>query len=246
MKLFNSANLSAPLGLVESGGGRRWTTFPVRYGLIEAAGRRLLVDTGYGPRILRGPRSTALRAYAAVLRPRLLPFPARDVDAILLTHLHADHVARLLDFPRATILASRVAVARFAAMTRADAIKHGIFPELLPADFAGRVDPVEQLPCIPTRTPLGDGYDLCGDGSHLAVRLPGHAPGHLGVFWREAEGPVLYATDVAWTAKALRVGTPRVARRAIFDDVVAGEATEARVRAFMADGGRVVLCHDPA
>lgn len=50
--------------------------------LVEAGGRRLLIDAGLGPRIL-----------AARLRP--LGLAAADLTDVLLTHEHSDHVAGL-------------------------------------------------------------------------------------------------------------------------------------------------------
>jgi glyoxylase-like metal-dependent hydrolase (beta-lactamase superfamily II) len=247
VNILNSANLTGPLGLVERGGGRRQATFPVRYGLIEAASGPVLVDTGYGPRVLRGARSRALKVYAAVLRPRLLPFTQTTFDTILLTHFHADHVARLRDFPHARLLASQAAIAGIVGTPHRTLLRHGIFPELLPDDLAARLVPVETLPRVATGTCLGDGHDICGDASHIAIALPGHAAGHLGIFWRERTGPVLYATDAAWTHKGLmQDATPALARGIVFDDRAAGATTAAMIRAFAAEGGTVVLCHDPA
>ena len=246
MRISDSAIVRAPLGLVQAGGGWRSVAFPVRFGLIEANGRRCLVDTGYGPRVTRGARSPALRVYAALLRPRLVSLPSLSADTVLLTHLHADHVARLRDWPDAHLLAASEAIETFHIMTPRQATRHGIFAELLPDDFATRVRAVESLPRVATGTVLGDGFDLCADASHLVVPLPGHAPGHLGVFWRDGNQATLYATDVAWTLAGLHEdSTPTLARAAVFHDRVAARRTEERVRAFAAGGGRVILCHDP-
>ena len=242
MKLFNSAIVTAPLGVVERGGDWRPTRFPVRYGLIEGS-ERMLVDTGYGPRVLTGTRSPALRLYAGLLRPRLEPFAIREVDTLLLTHFHADHVARLRDIKHARILAGRGAIARYRNMSAAAAVQHGIFEGLLPREMLASMAAIEDLPPRDTRTSLGYGHDL-GDGRHVAVALPGHAPGHYGIFFEDDGMPTLYATDVAWTIAGLEA-TPKPTGRLVFDDLAAAAHSMRRVKAFIAEGGRALLCHDP-
>jgi glyoxylase-like metal-dependent hydrolase (beta-lactamase superfamily II) len=246
MRLRNSAHISGPLALVENGAPWRRRLFPVRYGIIETGARRILVDTGYGPRVTSGRRSVALRLYANLLRPRLLPFDEAEIDTILITHFHADHMARLRDFPKARLLAARAAIEQLTALSIGAAARQAIFLELLPEDFFTRIVAVETCRRCATGTCLGDGYDIVGDGTYLAVPLPGHARGHLGLFWRENYAPQLYATDAAWTLQALRTdATPQLAQRLIFDDAVAAGQTAARLRRFLDEGGTVTLCHDP-
>lgn len=69
--------------------------------LVEAQGRRLLVDAGLPPEVL------ASRLARLGVRPR-------DVDAILVTHDHRDHVAHLAPCARmagATVFVSELALA---------------------------------------------------------------------------------------------------------------------------------------
>jgi metallo-beta-lactamase family protein len=59
--------------------------------LIEVAGRRLLLDCG----LFQGRRKEAFE------RNRTLPFDARDIDAVLLSHAHIDHSGNLPSLLRA-------------------------------------------------------------------------------------------------------------------------------------------------
>ncbi len=258
MKLFNSAYIDVFAGLIMRGAGLRRARLSVRYGLIDLGGRGLcLVDTGVGPEVTQGPRSAALRLYSAVLRPQLnaeeavettlrnLGVAPADIRYVVVTHFHADHVSSLRLFGNAAFIAWGAAARAVMGMSPAAALHNGIFKELIPPDFMQRLLPLEGLSRLPTGTALGQGYDLFGDGSYLAVPLPGHAFGHFGIFWREAPGPVIYAADAAWTHEALMQDkTPWLSSTIVFDDRGAGRDSQRLLRAFAEQGGQVRLCHD--
>jgi glyoxylase-like metal-dependent hydrolase (beta-lactamase superfamily II) len=258
MRIFNSAHVAVPGRLVRRGAGLKTIKLTVRYGLIETSRKELcLVDTGFGPKVTEGPRSTGLRFYNSVLRPELnhsqlpeatlrnLGATAADVRLVVVTHFHADHVSSLRAFPRAKIVTCAEAARRVSAMSSAAALRHGIFKELIPPDLERRIVPLQEMKRRPTDTVLGEGYDLFGDGSYLAIPLPGHAFGHFGIFWRDETGPVIYATDAAWTSEALiKDETPWLAMSIVFDDRRTGRETQALLREFHRQGGRVHLCHD--
>ena len=258
MKLFNSAHIDVFAGLIKRGAGLKRARLTVRYGLIDLGARGLcLVDTGVGPEVMQGPRSAALRLYNAVLRPQLnadeavertlrnLGVAPADIRHVVVTHFHADHVSSLRLFANAGFIAWGAAARTVMGMSTAAAWHNGIFKELIPSDLTQRLLPVEGLARLPTGTVLGEGHDLFGDGSYLAVPLPGHAFGHFGIFWREAAGPVIYATDAAWTREALiEDKTPWLSSAIVFDDRAAGRDSQRLLRAFAAEGGKIHLCHD--
>jgi glyoxylase-like metal-dependent hydrolase (beta-lactamase superfamily II) len=90
------------------------------------------------------------------------------------------------------------------------------------------------------------GADLFGDGSVLAVDLPGHADGQFGLLFPDRERPLLYAVDVQWLLGALKQErTPGFPASLLAEDFVAIEPTSAMLRRFLAAGGEVMFCHDP-
>ncbi len=128
--------------------------------LIRSAGRSLLVDTGPGN--FEFFETTELRG-------RLLPALAEqgvqpaDIETVLLTHIHVDHIGLNAAFGNARFLLHGDAAA--AARERADRphIQQGVLP-LLEEE---RVDE------------LKDGDEVAQ--GVVAVELPGHDPGHMGL-----------------------------------------------------------------
>lgn len=257
---INSASVPAPERLLLKGGQWRMIDLKVRYGFLEHPTLGpVLIDTGYGPRVTNGnERSLTLKAYAAALRPRLiagncvLPFlhskgiQPDDVRTIIITHFHADHVAAILDFPKAQFLLSQKVWESFVRSGQFGNLRHGVFGELIPADFAARMTFFEPLPSVQLGGSLGHGHDVLGDGSVLSVDLPGHAAGHSGLLFTDGPRPLLYATDVQWLPRAITERrAPGFPATRIYDDAYAASESAAKVRAFAASGGDFLLCHQP-
>ena len=257
-RFLNSASVRVPERMMLAGGSWGRVAVGVRYGmLVHPEFGPVLIDTGYGPRVTRSAqRSLALKLYGAVLRPQLMEddlplaalaragYSAGDVRRIIVTHFHADHVAALRDFPNARFITSGSAWQVIGRMGERRRVLSGIFSELLPPDFASRLLPIEALPAGKAPFGLGQARDIWGDGSCLAIDLPGHAIGHFGLFWPHGDQPLLYATDVTWLPEALDGRLPNGVARIVYADGAAMRKSAARVEAFRRAGGRVVLCHD--
>lgn len=256
----NSGFVPAPMAFLHKGGAWRWRDLRVRYGVVQRNdGAVWLIDTGIGPEALTAPgRGLAARAYAAALRYRLVPDEApaavlarldlrpRDVTGIMITHFHADHVARLAEFPMARIVTHGPSLAAIRAASDLGNLQHGIFPALIPKGIESRLTCITTLPRVALPYGLGDGADLFGDGSCLGVSLPGHAAGHFGLAFPGLSQPLLYACDAQWSLAALAQGAaPGYPLRAIVEDAGASARSTALARAWQAGGGRVMLCHDP-
>jgi glyoxylase-like metal-dependent hydrolase (beta-lactamase superfamily II) len=247
----NSAFVRAPERLVLRGGAWRNVDIPVRYGLYtHGTAGACLIDTGYSARVTSGARSLPLQIYAAALRPQLhneALSSAEAINAILLTHLHADHISALRDFPNAKLYANGAGVDHFLRASETKRLRHGVFKELLPDDFAQRLVRLESLAQIEAPLGLGPAWDVFGDGDTLAVPLPGHMRGHTGFVWPKLDPPLLYAGDAQWLARAVMEDRPPgPPARWIMDDVEADKETRRRIAAFARAGGEVIYCHDPA
>lgn len=174
-----------------------------------------LVDAGYASHLRRATERLPWRAYRyatplrlherleAVTQLAAMGVSAGDVRWIVVTHFHADHVSGLRDFPRAAIYASRAAIDDVSSRSGLVAFRRGYMPALLPDDFASRVRDIEQRGG-PDLGPFGRGYDLFGDGTLVAVTLPGHARGQIGVLAETDGGTRFFVADACWQTRGIR------------------------------------------
>jgi glyoxylase-like metal-dependent hydrolase (beta-lactamase superfamily II) len=178
-------------------GVHRLTQGVVNFYLIEEGGRLLLVDAG-----APGDWDVLVEAVAALGR-RL-----DDLEAVLLTHAHADHIgtaerARATAGARVWVHQADEAMARSGKATRTDG---KVRTYLLRAEFyrtlfslarrgATRIVPVREL------ATFADGETLELPGRPRAVHAPGHSPGSAALL---LEGHrVLLAGDVLATRNPL-------------------------------------------
>ena len=124
-------------------------------------------------------------------------------------------------------------------------MRHGVFPELLPDNVLKRVTDISECRVLDAPLALGAGRDVLGDGTVMAINLPGHASGHFGLCFPWLDPVLLYACDVQWMQDALDKPLP-VLGRMVSQDAPAAVRSGHKVAEFQNAGGRVVLCHDPA
>ncbi len=199
----------------------------------------LLFDTGYAPRVLDATQSFPYRLYRMVtpLYLREMDTAARriachgltpgDIETVIVSHFHADHIGGLRDFGSARFVASRVAFEAVNGRTGFDALRRAFLPPLLPADFACRTTWSESLRPGDSLPHLGKTRDLFGDGSCVLVPLPGHAHGQLGLLARTVrEETLFFVADATYSARAIRKNTPfHPATRFFTDDTRAALTT---------------------
>lgn len=208
----------------ERGGPWRMIEFPATWALIEHAAGRLLFDTGYAPRYFRATRPLPQRLYrwavpvtlpaeqTALAELGRLGIQPAGIDQVLISHLHADHIGGLRDFPDAEVLLSGsvdLAGATPGRRSRGRAAvahtRHGFLPELLPPDLAARRRQIEHFPVVATGLPgFPTGFDLLGDGSAIMVALPGHTGGHVGLWLPQTQAvPLFLVGDAVWLGSAI-------------------------------------------
>lgn len=224
--------------------GGRWAPveFPALAFLITHPSEGIvLFDTGYDPAFWQATESFPERLYRWATPPALAAGEALadqlarrgvasdEVRHLILSHFHADHMAGTYRFPNATIHAAHAGFAAMCRGGRLSSVRRGMLRALVPPDFARRVRWFEDAAAraLPgDLAPLEEGADLLGDGSLLAVPLPGHCPGHWGLVLREDAGLHVLVADAAWSSAAIRTDTPPPwATAALLGDARAGRAT---------------------
>lgn len=227
LKIFSAGSCRHPEWVTIRGGSLHSIRIPALFACIEhpEAGA-VLFDTGYSERFFRETDPFPARLYrmvtpvdfekgqSALERLIAVGVDPSDIRHIIVSHFHADHVAGLRDFPNARFFYEREALDSMRQLKGIGAVKRGFLPGLLPDDFDRRARPfssesrVEVPPDLLPGFPFRRITDVLGDGSLLAVDLPGHAYGQIGLLLRTEQGPALLCADAAWSAAAYRENRP--------------------------------------
>lgn len=204
------------------GGSWRPATFPALVALIvHPSEGPILFDTGYDPAFLEATRHFPERLYRWLTPPEISSPVAERLAAegldpagvrhIILSHFHGDHASGLSRFPNATVHCSKAGLRGVWGRGRVRALAAGTPLKLLPPDLPERCAYFEDRPSLPLSkdlAPFESGADVLGDGSLLAVPLPGHCPGHWGLVLREPRGLHFLVADAAWSSRAVRENRP--------------------------------------
>lgn len=246
---FAVGSCRGPERMARRQGPWRVVRFPALAVMLRHATRGvILFDTGYAPRyfdVLRrwpyrllgpglGARLSATEALPAQMLARNGVRPG-DVQTLIVSHFHLDHIAGLRDFPRAEIVCSQAALTSVQSLREGGwrAASRAYHPGMLPEDFAARVRPLPDLAAQPAEG-FAHTWDVFGDGSARAVSLPGHAAGQLGLRFRCRGEEFFLVADACWHEAGLREheGPHPLAERLFWEDPVEGKRTRRLLETF--------------
>lgn len=223
--MLKAGSCRHPAAMARQGAGWAPVDFPALAGLIlHPTVGAVLFDTGYDPAFFAATRTFPERFYrwatpvdlppgaAVVDQLRRFGLTAQDVRAVVISHFHGDHVAGLHAFPGATLFCARAGLEDAQRPGRLARVRRGVLDGLTPRDIDTRARFFEDFgPTALGRdlAPFREGADLFGDGSMIAVALPGHCPGHWGLLLRgEDDRRHFLIGDAAWSRRAVRENAP--------------------------------------
>ncbi|BEM97421.1 TPA: MBL fold metallo-hydrolase [Serratia marcescens] len=244
------------------GAGFRVCKFPARAYLLEVGERRWLWDTGYARYFQQHTQSGLFSLYRRMTPVYFEPaeslahqlreagYAEGDIQALIVSHFHADHIAGLQDFSQLDFICSGEGWQQTRGLRGFAALKRAFIPGLIPADFESRLQFMESFPAVALPAllaPFDRGYALPGsEGQIVLVPLPGHAAGHIGAFILTDAGWTLLASDAAWSPQSYQTlrGPSRLANL-VMDDAAAYTRTLERLNQLWAGGQvNILLCHE--
>jgi glyoxylase-like metal-dependent hydrolase (beta-lactamase superfamily II) len=185
--------------------------------LIEANGKRLLVDTGCGSKL--GPTVNKLRQNLAAIG-----VAEASIETVLCTHIHPDHTNGLIDetgapvFVNAEIVVHEAEMAFWLSKTRMEQAPAALQPQFVWA--------------MEAFAPYGDRIRTFRQGAVAggidAVPLYGHTPGHSGFLIQSGKDQLLIWADSVHSI-SIQAAHPEVSFAA---DVDADAARTTRHRLF--------------
>ena len=146
-----------------------------------------------------------------------LSMKPHDLDFVLISHLHWDHVSGVPDLSNVPLRIHRVEY---------DAAHYGLLDanrSLVRSLLSD--NPIELFDCTgPAYEGFTTSHDLFGDGSIVLVPLPGHTAGNIGMLIRRANGsPLFLLGDAAWVAE--NYTRPSTMHPFIWNTVTSDDAT---------------------
>lgn len=159
-----------------------------------------LLDAGFGenaqqhfedvtPAIMQAAASLTVKSGMAAQLKNIGLSPD-DLDGILLTHAHWDHVSGLEDMLQVPLLLNAA---------EEDFIRSGSEHAALAARWVDDLTINQYEYDGPVVEGFGKSHDLMGDGSILLLAMPGHTPGSMAVLVNGVTKKWLFIGDTSWT-----------------------------------------------
>ena len=195
--------------------------------LIRHGDQNLLWDTGF-PAALKG-KPMDMGGLVASLRVTIpeqlakIGLKPADINIVGISHMHGDHVGQAADFPTAKLL-----------------IGKGDFEQ-----SKGDKDPFGPWRGEGAKVQLehGGDVDVFGDGSVIALNLPGHTTDHMALLVKLASGNVMLTGDLYHSALARARRQVPGFNMSRAETLASIDRFEALARSYHA---KVIIQHEPA
>ena len=217
--ILHAGYCTAPEHIAIQGGAWKHIHFPAMFAVLEHPRfGPMLFDTGYSQRFFDATRNFPYRLYRwmtpvtlreeelAIHQLSTFNIKPSDITRIFISHFHADHIAALDAFTCSRYIYLPHAYEFVRQKRGLDALTRAFLPGLIPDNFDERSSPVDMnaaIPLPPEYAPFTRGYDLLGDESVIAVELPGHAIGQMGLIVRDEARTYFFVADAAWQGRSV-------------------------------------------
>jgi N-acyl homoserine lactone hydrolase len=183
---------------------RKRISVPVKAFLIENAGHRVLIDTGWSEECATHPirhlgfglwfasEPVLTKGETVPAQLQKLGLTPEDIDAVILTHLDCDHVSGLIPVRKAKhIYCSKEEWdhAHTKDVRYNPKFWEGVQMEMLPMQDD-------------SEAPFGKSCDVFGDGSCRAVLTPGHSEGSVAVLAKGKTGYAAFVGDDSYNRRS--------------------------------------------
>jgi N-acyl homoserine lactone hydrolase len=167
-----------------------------------------LVDTGLHPSVAARPAENLGRIMGSLGRPRLEPgsdlpaqlrsrgLDAKQIELVVMTHMHFDHTSGMSEFPQATFVVTEEEWE--AASTGPRPLLQGYRRAHFDYAFDYRTLSYD-AESVSSYATFGRTFDLFGDGSVRLASTPGHTAGHQSVICHLADRDLVIAGDAVYT-----------------------------------------------
>lgn len=242
------------------GTGLKHCQFPARTFLIEANQHLWLWDTGYSHHFTDATQKGIFTLYPKVTpvyfetheaiwyQLKSLGINQNDLEALIISHFHGDHIAGLKDFPNTQFMCAFEGWNRIKKMNGLTALIHGFIPELIPSQFENHllfIESFEKTTLPDQLHPFTEGYILPkSQGEVILIALPGHAIGHIGAFIHTSTGWQLIASDAAWSHKNYQNQPPSRLANLIMDNPYSYALTLNALKILSQNNIPIILSHE--
>ncbi len=208
--------------MVARDGQMKVKRFYAMVGLIEhPIFGSILFDTGYSAHVKKLCKRFPYFMYSLITPVKFghcFQKP-EEVKHVILSHFHPDHIGGVKDFPQAKIYCSKKAYEESKKLSYFRQLKEIFFNKLLPIDFDSRMQDIQCNEIDIPFYPFTKGFDIFRDGSIIAVFLPGHARGQIGIFLKTSTQVVFLCADACFqTSNIQNLEYPHFLARAAIDN----------------------------
>jgi glyoxylase-like metal-dependent hydrolase (beta-lactamase superfamily II) len=174
---------------------------------------------------------------------------AEQINYVIISHFHADHICGLRDFPNAKFICTKAAYEQVSNHHGFASVSRGILHGLIPSDLENRILFIEDIADHVYIDNFGlKTFKMFGTEEFRLILLPGHARGMLGFTYETTEKRIIYATDASWSYDTfLQIILPSKIVKLFFDSWHEYIETQQKLRAFQSKNPqfKVLFTHCP-